>query len=336
MNVTIVHSLPENKWRQFVEQSSAGNIFHSPEMFQVFAHSERHQPTLWAAVDNEQRPLTLFLPVEVSIMNGVLRRFTTRNLAYGSVLCVPGFEGQEALKTLLNVYKLEVDGNSLFTELRNLSDMSYIQQILQDQGFSFEPHLNFLIDLQRPIDEIKRSMDRNVMANVRKAYRMGVVIEEITLPDKLPAAYTVLEKVYKRIQVPLAPLSLFQSAFNILHPHQMIKFLVARVDDNYIGTAIRLLYKDVIFAWYAGALRDYSNYKAHDLLNWYIIEWGAKNGFKTFDFGGAGKPDEEYGPRAFKQKFGGNQVDYGRNTYIHAPFRMTVSRFGYTLLRKFL
>jgi len=269
-------------------------------------------------------------------MNGGLRRFTTRNLAYGSVLCVPGVEGEEALKTLLNAYTFEVAGKPLFTELRNLSDMSNIQPILQDQGFTFEPHLNFLIDLQRPLDEIKRSMDRNVMANVRKAHRMGVVIEEIISPDRLPAAYAVLEQVYKRIQVPLAPLSLFQSAFNILYPHQMIKILVARVDDNYVGTAIRLLYKDVIFAWYAGALRDYSNYKAHDLLNWHIIEWGAKNGFKTFDFGGAGKPGEDYGPRLFKQKFGGNLVNYGRNTYIHAPVRLKISRIGYSLFRKFL
>jgi predicted N-acyltransferase len=63
----------------------------------------------------------------------------------------------------------------------------------------------------------------------------------------------------------------FQSAFQFLYPHQMIKFLVARVDNKYIGVAIGLLYKDVIFAWYAGAIREYSKYKANDLLNWHII-----------------------------------------------------------------
>ena len=74
-------------------------------------------------------------------MNGVLRRFTTRNLAYGSVLCVPGSRRRRGVKDFLNAYTLEVAGKPLFTELRNLSDMSNIQPILQDQGFTFEPHL---------------------------------------------------------------------------------------------------------------------------------------------------------------------------------------------------
>ena len=249
----VLRTLDLETWRGSIDENPESNIFHTPEMYQVFAHSEKYKPTLWAAVDNSHRPLALFLPVEVSIMKGVLRLFTTRNLAYGSVLCVPGIEGKEALRMLLNVYKLEVPDNPLFTEIRNLSDLSNIQPILQDQGYCYEPHLNFLVNLQRPIDDIKHSMDRNVMTNVRKANRMGVIIEEITSPDKLPAAYAVLKSVYKRLRVPLAPLSLFRSAFITLYPHRMIKYLVARVGDEYIGTAIRLMYKDVIFAWYAGS-----------------------------------------------------------------------------------
>ena len=44
MNVTVVRSLQENKWKQFVEQSLDGNIFHTPEMFQVFAHTRDTNP----------------------------------------------------------------------------------------------------------------------------------------------------------------------------------------------------------------------------------------------------------------------------------------------------
>ncbi len=36
MSVTIVRSLPEDEWRRAVADHPAGNIFHTPEMFEVF------------------------------------------------------------------------------------------------------------------------------------------------------------------------------------------------------------------------------------------------------------------------------------------------------------
>lgn len=332
----IVRQLDERLWREFVDQHPQGNVFHTPEMFQVFACAEGHHATLWAAVGNDGRVLALMLPVQITLLNGLVRHFTTRAVVYGSVLCAPGSEGQDALTKLLHVYRGEVGGSPLFTELRNLSDLKAIQSVLQDNGFDHEGHLDFLIDLQRSTEEIWSSVDGNVRTNVRKARRKGVVVEEAISLDEVRAAYAVLASVYQRIQIPLAPRSLFESAFEILHPKGMVKFLTASVEETCIGVAIRLLYKDVIYAWYAGSIRDYAKYKANDLLNWHILEWGAQNGFKCFDFGGAGKPDEDYGPRRFKAKFNGALVNYGRNTCVHHPLRLRLSEWAYQMYRRYL
>jgi serine/alanine adding enzyme len=334
MDLKIVNSLPDDKWRSYVDQHPAGGIFHTPEMFEVFARAEKHEPSLWAAIDSSQEVLALFLPVNISILKSSLGRLTTRDVSFGSVLCSCGKEGTEALALLLKTYKKEVTGSPLFTELRNLYDLNEVQPVLQEGGFVFEPHLNYVIDLARPLDQIKHSMKGDVAQNVRRARRMGVVVEEVSSVDKISPVYAVLGEVYKRIQVPLAPQSLFESAFRTLYPRSMIKIIAARVNDAYIGVAIRLLYKNQIFAWYAGTIREYSKYKAHDLLNWHILEWGVENGFKTFDFGGAGKPDQSYGPRDYKAKFGGGLVNYGRNTYVHAPLRLKLSSMVYQLWRK--
>ena len=331
----IVRSLDAETWRQLVDGHPAGNIFHTPEMFQVFSRTKGHQPELWAATEGG-RVLALLLPVRVTLLNGLLCRFTTRAVVYGSVLCAPGTAGQEALAMLLRTYKREVKSSLLFTELRNLSDLSSVQPILQDNDFIYEDHLNFLIHLQRPIEKIWSSLHSNVRTNVRKARRMGVVVEEVTSLDKIPVVYAVLAKVYEHIQVPLAPPSLFEAAFEILYPRGMIKLFMAQVEGTHIGIAIRLLYKDVIYAWYAGGIRDCASYKANDLLNWHVLEWGAQNGFGCFDFGGAGKPDEDYGPRRFKAKFGGTLVNYGRNICVHHPHLLRFSQWGYQLYRHFL
>lgn len=332
----IVRQLDEHLWREFVDGHPLGNIFHTPEMFKVFSHTKGHRPTLWATVGDDGRVLALLLPVQITLWNGLLHYFTTRAVVYGGVLCAPNAEGQEALARLLPIYERKVERAPLFTELRNLADLSSIQPILQENDFFYEDHLNFLIDLQKPLEEIWSSVHRNVRTNVRKARRMGVVIEEVTSLDQIPVVYAVLAEVYERVQVPLAPLSLFEAAFKILYPLHMIKFYVAWAEDACIGTAIRLLYKDVIYAWYAGATRDYASYKASDLLNWHVLEWGAQNGFSCLDFGGAGKPDEDYGPRKFKAKFGGDLVNFGRNICVHSPYLLKLSQWGYQLARKFL
>lgn len=329
----IVRTLDESLWKDFVNDNPQGNIFHTPEMFQVFRRAHGHRPHVWAATQ-DGRVLALLLPVWITLKDGLLRSLTTRVVLYGSVLCAASAEGYEALAKLLETYKCEVKCGPLFTELRNLSDLGPIQPILQDNGFVHEDHLNFLIDLERPPEEIWGSLQGNVRTNVRKARKMGVVVEEITSLDKVPLVYSVLSKVYDHIHIPLAPLSLFEAAFEVLHTQGMIKLLMARVQDTNVGVAIRLLYKDTIYAWYAGAIRDYGSYKVNELLNWHILEWGAQNGFKCFDFGGAGKPDQDYGPRKFKAKFNGELVNYGRNVCLHRPHLLHFSEWGYRVYRR--
>jgi lipid II:glycine glycyltransferase (peptidoglycan interpeptide bridge formation enzyme) len=69
---------------------------------------------------------------------------------------------------------------------------------------------------------------------------------------------------------------------------------------------------------------------------WEILRWGAENGYKVYDFGGAGKPEERSGVRDFKAKFGGQLVSYGRNTKNHSPQLIMVSKLGYKIYRKLL
>ena len=57
---------------------------------------------------------------------------------------------------------------------------------------------------------------------------------------------------------------------------------------------------------------------------------------KYYDFGGAGWPDEEYGPRDFKAKFGGDLVCYGRYRRIYAKYTLGVVSSTYELVRQVL
>jgi serine/alanine adding enzyme len=337
LSFRIVHSIPEEEWRSFVEKHPGGNIFHTPEMFQVFSRTKGHRPTLWAAVDSRNRLLALMLPVQITLFDGLLRRFTARAVVYGGILCVPGFKGKEALTMLLHSYKRDTQTTVLFTELRNLSEMNELQLVLNNNGFVYEDHLNFLIDLNRAPEEILQSFGRSTRKHIRRKIKKGeVVIEEVVRREQIALFYELLKKTYAAAQVPLADQSLFRAALDVLHPQGMVKFFLAKVGDDYVAGSLELIYKDTIYGWYNGVDRAYSKYIPNDLLMWHILKWGAEKGYKTYDFGGAGKPDEEYGVRDFKAKFHGALVCFGRNTCVHSPRMLWFCEQGYRLLRKFL
>jgi len=330
----VVQQLDELSWRDFVDRHPQGNIFHTPEMFQVFARAKGHRPTLWATTDGGGQVLALLLPVQITLKGGPWRRLTTRAVAYGGVLCAPGPEGQEALALLLRTYIQQVDGAPLFTELRNLSDLTTVQPILQTHGFTYEGHLNYLLDLALPLETLFQNVGSRTRKHIRRALRQGeVVIEEANKREQVAACYDLLCRTYQTARVPLADRSLFEAAFDVLHPKGMVRFTLARVGLTPVAISVELLYKDTVYGWYGGMDRTYSSCSPNELLTWHILQWSAEQGYRLYDFGGAGKPDEEYGVRDFKAKFGGTLVNYGRNVYVHSRYLFRLSTLGYRVYR---
>ena len=64
------------------------------------------------------------------------------------------------------------------------------------------------------------------------------------------------------------------------------------------------------------------------------IRYAAEHGCARFDMMGAGKPDEAYGVRDFKAKFGGAEVEHGRFLCITKPILYKIGVLGVTLLKK--
>jgi lipid II:glycine glycyltransferase (peptidoglycan interpeptide bridge formation enzyme) len=226
---------------------------------------------------------------------------------------------------------------ALFTELRNLSDLSHLQPVLSEQDFTYEDHLNFLVDLDGSPEQVMQNIGKRTRKTIRRALRKDeVTIHDVTQPEGVAACYELLRSTYEMIQVPLADRSMFEATFDVLHPRGMVKFLLAEVEGVYVASSVELAYRDTIYGWYGGMDREYSSYSPNELLLWYIFKWGAENGYKVYDFGGAGKPDEDYGVRDFKAKFGGDLVCFGRNTRVHSPTLLKLSEKAYAIYRQLL
>ncbi len=333
--MNLVQSLPDEVWHRFLCNHPNANIFHTPEMFRVLGRAKGHRPLLWAVVDEADQPLALFLPVQVSVMDGPLRWLTTRAIAYGSVLTAPGENGRTALAALLRAYR--PDPQVLFTELRNLSNLDDLRTTLTDSGLNYEDHLNYLIDLNRSPDAIMQSIGTRTRKNIRRALRdERMCVIEATQLDQVDICYDLLCKTYQAAHVPLAHRSLFHATFDELYPKGMVKFLLVQIGHDYAASSVELLFKDTIYGWYGGMDRAFSSYNPNELLIWHILDWGAQNGFKAYDFGGAGKPNEKYGVRDFKAKFGGQLVSFGRYRRVHAPCRWAAIQCFYQIYQRLM
>jgi len=333
----IVDVLPESTWRSYVQCHPQGNIFHTPEMFEVFAQAKGHKPELWAAVDGENQPLALFLPVRISLAAGTLKKLTSRAVSYGSVLCNPDTTGTEALAALLEAYKGRVGRSVLFTELRNVSDLGPLQPVLAKTGFVYKENINFLIDLSCSKAELMARFGKRTRKHIRYALKNErMEVEEVTQKKNVETCYRLLKKSYARARVYLADLTLFESAFDVLTSQGMARFLLVRAEGYPVATSIELIFKDTITGWYGGIDRSFRRYNPNELLAWHIFEWGIDGGYRVYDFGGAGNPAQEYGVRDFKAKFKGEQVGFGRNVCVHNPALLKVSKLGYRLYQYLL
>ncbi len=339
MALEITNTLDETKWLEFVNSHPDGSIFHTPYIFRVFKTTKDYSPQVLFAFDSSgEEVLALLLSVEIKVGDiPGFKKLASRFVIFGGPLEREGHcDFDNGLLELLTMHDALAKKKGLYTEVRNYYDVSKIKKVFAQRNYHYEDHLNYLINLQRSPTAIFHSFSENRRRNIRKAIAEGLEVEEVDDTAKVSRFYDILKETYSRIRVPLPDSSLFESLYRELAPRGLVKLLIARGKNNYMSATTLLLYKGVILYWYSGTRTEFFSSYPNEFLIWHAIQWGAEHGFHTFDFGGAGRPNEEYGVRDFKARFGGTMVNYGRYIKVYHPFALRISKIGYWLYRKFL
>jgi len=314
------------KWSEFVQNHPRGNIFQTPEMYEIYGQARNNETHIGAVLNAQGNILGILSSVVQEDFRGFLGYFTARAINWGGPLIVHDDPG--VLSYLLGQYNRQFKKKVIFSQFRNFWDQEESKSVFVSRGYGYQEHLNFLVDLELNEDELWKRVHSKRRNEIRRAKKEGTRVQEITGETGIIEAYAILGKVYKKAGLPLHHQSLFMTAFRELHPPGMIRFFGAYLQDKLIGTMVVLCFKDTLYDWYAGSLRQYYNKYPNDLLPWEVFLWGKRQGYKTFDFGGAGHPDKPYGVRDYKKKFGGRQVCFGRYTRVHKPLLMKTGTLG--------
>jgi serine/alanine adding enzyme len=215
-------------------------------------------------------------------------------------------------------------GQAIYVEVRISFDTADLRGAFERQGFTFVPHLNFLLEVKGEEDALN-TLSSTRRREIRGSLAAGAAYGEAANEQEVADLYGILATLYReKVRKPLPSRELFLR----LHTSPYGRVFVVRHGGRVIGGSAGPVYKDrVIYYWYACGDNTIRGVHASVLATWAPIEHAARHGIKQLDFMGAGKPGQGYGVHDFKARFGGAEVSYGRyERVLNRPlYRLGVS-----------
>jgi serine/alanine adding enzyme len=307
------------------------NLFHS-DNFLEFWSSNKGKQSIKVVYEEEgiEKGRLAGLLFSDSGIKGYLSR---RCIVWGGpVIPDDVLDKNKVSKILINSLLHKLKGKAIYIEFRNLFDCSGFHSLFTDFGFQFSEHLNFINLLDNEIS-VKKRISVSKLKQIKKSLNAGAEIVDSKDELEIGDFYKLLYDLYKtKVKTPLPRLDYF---LNLLK-YNIGVFLLIKFQNKIIGGLMGGVYNEVIYAIYAcGEDGKYKDVYPSVLANWAGLEYGLKNDLKYFDFLGAGKPNEDYGVREFKSKFGGELVNYGRYKLILNKPLYLLGEMGLKLMKKY-
>jgi len=329
--ITDPRQVDRDAWCRFVDEHPHGTTFHRPEMLEVYTATRRDAPVFAALIRADGSIAGLMLGVLQRSLPGPLGVFTARAIFWGAPLVAR--DDAACLRQLLNAYEASYGSRAVYSQFRHLWASDAIKPTLAEAGYDYEDHLDVIMDLTLSQDERWKRLKHMRRKNVKKAAREGVEFHEIESEADVHLAHDYIRQLYTRIRLPLPHASYFEAIRTVLWPARLARYFGAYHQGRLIAARIVLCHRAWMYDFWAGGDDEVADLQGGTTLPWAILEWGADRGYRTFDFGGAGKPGVAYGVRDYKLAYGGELVCYGRHTRIHRPLLYKAGSAAVTLLR---
>jgi len=229
--------------------------------------------------------------------------------------------------------KLAGGNLAIYTEIRLLEppqSLSISTSLPYTEKLSY---LNILVDTTLPEEQLYASLSGSKKRQVQSSLAAGAVVRPAHSEEEVHDFYTILSDLYrKKIRKPLMPEEVF---LRIFRDRNSGVVLIASHNGSVTGGMLCPLSSDgVMYEWYIAGqdrIKKTSEIYPSVLLTWEAIRYAAANGFRQFNFMGAGESGKPYGTRDFKLQFGGKLVEAPRYLFIHKPFLYRLGKMALQL-----
>lgn len=322
--------IDSEQWNDLVLRSDTASFFQTPACYNFYNSLSFLKPFVFAVSERDTLKAVICGYI-ISDGNRLKRYFSQRAIVPGGLL-IDNDTATGTIQQLLTQVTRQLSKEAIYIEIRNYNDYSAFDDGFRLSGFRFQPHLNFQV-ITNDVDSALMQLNSTKRRDVRLTQKQGAEWLETTDMADVNAYYTILDELYKtRIKTPLFPLEFFQK----LVSGSFGKLFVIKYEDIIIGGSVCVLLPGkAVYEWFVCGLDGkYKNVFPSTVATWAGIEYAASNGYACFDMMGAGKPDEGYGVREFKSKFGGKLVEHGRYLYICKPLLYRLGKKVIQILKK--
>ncbi len=326
--------IDKGKWSGFVKNHPSGNIFQTPEMWDVYKKTNNYEPVIICVVDNQNNLLASLLAVIQKEYSGILGLLTARSIIFGAPIISNDNPG--VFEILIKEYNRIIERKVIYSQVRNYKIQSPARKKFFNQyGFNYEEHLNIIIDLRIGTNALWKGIKRNRKDGINKGKKQGFVFKVYDQLDSVDEFYNLFCDLYKKIKLPHPDISLFNAINDNLA--NSVKWFILEYKEKPCIILCSFVYNKTIYAFSIGVTQDKELLRLRpvDLFYWEVIKWGAENSYHFFDWMGAGKPNKEYGVRDFKLQYGGELFSLGRYEKIHKPLLNKFAMFSLNIWRKF-
>ena len=335
-----------SQWAALVQANATGTWFQMPEAYDFFASLPELFRPFAIAIESESvsaQPILRGVCIGyVTIEKSIIKQFfSRRTIILGGPVLVDNVTDEE-VEALMNAVCNELKNKAIFIETRNFNDYSKWKGVFKNAGFSYQLHLNFHVDtssVETVEANLGKSRKRDIRTTIREGvtitsiYDLGLQIDDLERERMVHEYYQVLRNLYEtKVKTPLFPESFFQT----LAKHPDARFLLTELNGKIIGGTVCVAQEGkCLYEWFAcGEDGVYPHVFPSCYATYAGIKYAAEHGMPHFDMMGAGKPDEAYGVRDFKAKFGGKEVEHGRFLCITKPLLYKIGVLGVKILKK--
>jgi len=340
MDITI--RPPENNaemenWSEFVSRHPDGNIFQSPEMFDLWSKTAQFEPVCRLAFNQDNRITGVAVAVIIQEKGWIKRHFSSRAVIYGGPL-IAAEPGQrmtvfmELMKSMIG----QVGTRSVFLQIRNFFDTSEFKEALHTLGFRYSQRLNLIVPAFSE-EMVLRGMSKSRHRQIQKSKKNGAVLAAPCHSGEVEIFYEILQRLYRdQVKKPLPDISFFKAFYEKSKDESFGIFRVVKYGEKIVGGIVCPITpgKTIFELYVCGLDKEYEKSGIYPsvMATWAPIEFALHHGIPSFDFMGVGVPHRSYGVRDFKMRFGGNVVNFGRYARVNNQLIYLISEVGYNLL----
>lgn len=319
----------KNALSAFIDGHPASNFFQGLIHFEFSQDIPESKPILIFANEGDRVTGSLQGTIQ-SNGNGLKSWLSRRIIVWGGPLVEEG--SSSVLNALLDELHRFAAGKALFIEFRNAFDASRWHDVFANAGYEYRPHLNYLVKTDTQ-ELVKQRMSKSRWRQIQSSLKNGAEIVEPENENDVMAFYQILLKLYEeKVKKPLYAPDFFLKFWK----SKSGKIFLVKKNGEVLGGIVCPIHRNrIIYEWYVcGEDGKEKGISPSVLATWAPIEYALQNGLDHFDFMGAGQPDQAYSVRDFKERFGGDQVCYGRYHLIVNKALYQVGKLGLRVYQK--